>query len=108
MISLSRDKFPYVILRLPDVIGERDSSHRFWQLQMQLEYREYTKPDAIHTIEISRPFYQLKTNYVNVKDIARVVASFVVSSKIQNQVFNIGKVYLLDIKYCIFINCISV
>lgn len=88
-------KFPYVFLRLPDVIGKRDSSHRFWQLQMQLEYLESSRPGETHRIEISRPFYELRTSYVNVKDIARVIERLIRSSEeiIKNDVFNIGIIF---------------
>lgn len=93
MLELS--KFPYVFLRLPDVIGKRDSSHRFWQLQMQLEYFESTRPGETHRIEISRPLYELRTSYVNAKDVARVIEKLVRTPEIvKNDVFNIGKFWI--------------
>ena len=56
---------------------------------MQLEYLEYLKPNETHQIEISKPFYELKTSYVSVKDIAKSIVYFL-KSNIRNEIFNIG------------------
>jgi nucleoside-diphosphate-sugar epimerase len=98
---LRKGKFPYVILRLPDVLGERDSSNRFWYLQMYLEYLEYLRPNERHSIEIASSFWSLKTSYVCVKDVARAV-TFFIKSDIKNEIFNIGILHFLLIKKTIF------
>ena len=30
IINLKKNSFPYIILRLPDVIGPYDDTHRYW------------------------------------------------------------------------------
>ena len=39
-ILIENAKFPFFILRLPDVVGARDSLNRFWLYQMWLQYIE--------------------------------------------------------------------
>ncbi len=82
--------FPYVFLRLPDVIGARDSTNRFWVYQMWLQFVYYLQKKGKNmTIEIPSMFYNKKTSYVYVRDIARTVGLFL-SRNVYNEVFNIG------------------
>lgn len=80
---------PYVILRLPDVIGKRDSTNRFWFYQMYLEYLEFKNPDQMHEIQISKFYINKKTSYVYVYDVAKVVNQLL-KSNVRNEIFNLG------------------
>lgn len=85
-------KFPYVFLRLPDVIGPRDSTNRFWLYQMWFQYLCFTYPDITQIIRVPKSFYNKKTSYIYVKDIARII-HIVLHSDVKNEVFNIGNIY---------------
>ena len=92
--SASVDHFAYVILRLPDVIGPRDSTNRFWLYQMMLQYIAADTRRTKHEILIPKAIYSTKTSYVYVKDVARVIQQLICSPnchQFYNQVFNIGK-----------------
>lgn len=76
---------PYLILRLPDVLGERDSTQRWWKYQMWLEYTNYLQRPVL----IPNVVRNLKTSYVYVKDIARFLASVILKTdQVKDQVFN--------------------
>ena len=87
---LEASNVPYLILRLPDVIGPRDTTHRWWtyQLWMQL-FTEF--PLAI---PIPRSNQILKTSYVYSKDVASTILNVTdlsrTKSEILNQSYNIG------------------
>lgn len=86
------DGFDYIILRLPDVIGPRDSTERFWLYQMYIEFIDYQikKKNLLkYDIEIPKYFMNKKTSYVYVKDIAKAI-NLILKSDIRNQIFNIG------------------
>lgn len=82
--------FPYACLRLPDVVGPRDSLDRFWFYQMWLQYLFYANPKGQIEIPIPKFFYNKKTSYVYVKDVARAV-DLILKSDIKNEIFNLGK-----------------
>lgn len=82
---------PYVILRLCDVIGERDATDRFWSLQLWIELSHMSDlPVYIpHTLE-----YQ-KLSLIDVKDVASVVSNMVLdgpklSRRYWNKAFNLA------------------
>uniref|UniRef100_A0A915L5T5 NAD-dependent epimerase/dehydratase domain-containing protein n=1 Tax=Romanomermis culicivorax TaxID=13658 RepID=A0A915L5T5_ROMCU len=87
----SKNGLPYLILRLPDVLGERDSTKRWWKYQMWIEnFRLLDTPIVIP--DFAR---NLKTSYVYVKDVAKLVALIceypkaqIQSSKIIDKVYN--------------------
>ncbi len=88
-------KFPYVILRLPDVLGARDSLNRFWFYQMWLQYIERNQQnEKLLSIPIPSFFYNKKTSYIYVKDIAQLVENLL-ENQVQNEIFNIGKDFTL-------------
>ncbi|RNA09022.1 chloroplast stem-loop binding of 41 kDa chloroplastic-like [Brachionus plicatilis] len=87
--ELLNHKVPYLILRLPDVIGPRDSTNRFWFYQMYLEFLEYKNPGGIHEIKISKFYHNKKTSYVFVRDVARVIDLLLKTNK-QNEIVNLG------------------
>lgn len=74
---------------MPDVIGPRDSTNRFWFYQMYLEFLEYKNPEAIHQIKISKYYHNKKTSYVCVRDIARII-DLLLKKNIRNEIFNLG------------------
>ncbi|CAF0818450.1 unnamed protein product [Brachionus calyciflorus] len=86
---LKQKSLSYVILRLPDVIGKRDSTNRFWFYQMYLEFLEYKNPGQKHEIEISKFYLDKKTSYVYVGDVAKVIKK-VLDSNVKNEIFNLG------------------
>ncbi len=87
--SKSTYNWSYVILRLPDVLGPRDSTDRWWFYQMWIQfYSSLQKPLEIST--------HLRSSYVYVNDIARYLTyilskTFLDSSTIfYNEILNIA------------------
>ena len=72
------------------MIGPRDSTNRFWCYQLLLGYIDHLNSNN-EEFEISIPsaYYQKKTSYVYVKDIASVIIE-ILKSGVQNEVFNLG------------------
>ena len=90
------NKWSYVILRLPDVLGPRDSTDRWWFYQMWIQFYSSTqKPLEIST--------HLRSSYIYVNDIARYIAyilskTFFDSSTIFfNQILNIACTEIVSI-----------
>ncbi|CAF3920133.1 unnamed protein product [Adineta steineri] len=94
--SKSNDNWFYVVLRLPDVLGPRDSTDRWWFYQMWIQF--YTSIQK--TLEIST---NLRSSYVYVNDVARYIThilsiTFLDSSTIfYNQILNIGCTEIVSI-----------
>ena len=66
---------------------------------MWLQYIEANKENEnLLVIPIPSYFYNLKTSYVGVKDIARLVVHLL-DCKIQNEIFNIGRDYYFTFNY---------
>ena len=84
-----KGQFSYLILRLADVIGKRDTTQRFWLLQMYLQYLEFTGQQK-HDISISKSYLNKQTSYVYVQDVAKVIYAFLKSNSIKNEIFNVG------------------
>lgn len=85
----SKTTFSYVILRLPDVIGPRDSTDRWWFYQIWVQfYSSHQKPLEYST--------DLRSSYVYVNDVAQFLTTilwktFIESSTIfHNQILNLG------------------
>ncbi len=78
-----------MILRLPDVIGEKDSTERFWLLQMYLQYLEFTGCMQ-HDILISKSYFNKQTSYVYVQDVACVIYNILKANEIKNEIFNVS------------------
>ena len=70
----ARPGIPYVILRLPDVLGPRDTTYRFWlyQLWLRLAPRLPARPVTIPTFLVDQ-----KNSFVFVDDVAKVVVDAV-------------------------------
>ncbi|XP_023243209.1 chloroplast stem-loop binding protein of 41 kDa b, chloroplastic-like [Centruroides sculpturatus] len=88
----SEGGIPFVILRLPDVIGPRDNTHRWWMYQLWIQYHNITG------IPIYVPQKVLRTlsSMVYVGDVSKVIIHILhkVDSKESNNivdgVFNLG------------------
>uniref|UniRef100_T1IJ26 NAD-dependent epimerase/dehydratase domain-containing protein n=1 Tax=Strigamia maritima TaxID=126957 RepID=T1IJ26_STRMM len=85
--ELTKKGIYFIILRLPDVLGPRDTTNRWWFFQMWLQFYNYiNKPLAIppHTSS-------LNTSYVYVKDVAAVLLKMVLEKeKVKNDVYNVA------------------
>ena len=87
--SKSDHRWSYVILRLPDVLGPRDSTDRWWFYQMWVQfYPTLQKPFEFST--------DLRSSYVYVNDVARYI-SYILSRTVHesstvffNQILNIA------------------
>jgi nucleoside-diphosphate-sugar epimerase len=85
----SNNSWSFVILRLPDVLGPRDSTDRWWFYQMWIQfYSSLNRPLEIGTHLIS--------SYVYVNDVARYITTILTesilngSTHFQNQILNIA------------------
>ena len=77
----TKTKVSYVILRLPDIIGPRDSTGRWWFYQMWVQfYSSLQKP-----LEYSS---HLRSSYVYVNDVARYITSI-----LSNTLLNSSKIF---------------
>lgn len=63
--------FPYVILRLPDVIGPRDNTDRWWKYQLWIQFNKVIGRPLYMTKELSMQRISLVYNV----DVARVIVS---------------------------------
>ena len=72
-MGVSGQAFPYVILRLADVIGPRDSTDRWWQYQswVDLAARSGTR------VKIPDLYKNKPLSFVFVKDVARLIAKII-------------------------------
>ncbi|XP_077982446.1 uncharacterized protein LOC144437392 [Glandiceps talaboti] len=79
--------FPYVFLRLPDVVGPRDSTHRWWFYQLWI--RTF---DAIGTpLHVPGQLSDLPLCFVHVEDVAKVVLEIAqAGDKVYDEAFNIA------------------
>jgi nucleoside-diphosphate-sugar epimerase len=80
---------PYVVLRLPDVMGDRDTTKRWWFYVLWLEiYQILEEP-----ISIPLHSQNLTTSYVYASDVATVISDIIYGTygkEIYNQAFNLG------------------
>ena len=93
LIGLSKKlNFSYFILRLPDVIGERDSTNRYWFYQMWLEYLNFNQDKNEIKIPIPKYYFNRKTSFVYVNDIARLVNLILTSDdlNLKNEIVNVA------------------
>jgi len=75
---------PFVILRLPDVLGERDTTYRFWlyQLWVRLAPLLPARPVTIPTFLLDQ-----KNSFVYVEDVAKVVVDVVEAAGADRETF---------------------
>ena len=96
MQSKSNANWSYVILRLPDVLGPRDSTDRWWFYQMWIQfYSTIQKPLEVST--------HLRSSYVYVNDVARYITYILsktfldFSTIFHNQILNIACTEIISI-----------
>jgi len=65
---------PYVILRLPDVLGPRDTTYRFWLYQLWLRLGPLM---PVHPVTIPQFLVNQKNSFVFVDDVTKVVVDAV-------------------------------
>jgi nucleoside-diphosphate-sugar epimerase len=80
------NKIPYVIFRLPDVLGPRDTTDRWWTYQMWIQFYSFIKVPIMIPVENRI----LKTSYVFVEDIAQAVLLALNKPDAWNSVYNLG------------------
>lgn len=94
LLELNRDRFPCTILRLPDVLGARDSTERFWLYQMLIQYVNYLHESSSSShpeILIPKMYWNKKTSYVYVRDVAVVINKLINSRPKASSTYNLGK-----------------
>ncbi|XP_035701133.1 chloroplast stem-loop binding protein of 41 kDa b, chloroplastic isoform X2 [Folsomia candida] len=80
------NKIPYLIFRLPDVLGARDTTDRWWTYQMWIEFYDFLKVPLLIPVENRK----LKTSYVYVKDVARAILLALNKPESWKSVYNLG------------------
>jgi nucleoside-diphosphate-sugar epimerase len=69
--------FPYVILRLPDVIGPRDNTDRWWIYQLWIQFHKVIGRPLYMTHDLS----QQQISFVYSLDVAKAIASIMKDSE---------------------------
>lgn len=79
---------PYVFLRLPDVVGPRDNTYRWWIYQMWMKLRPYLEKDVVVTAALANKQMSL----VYVSDVADLISDLVQNPNPEafNQAFNLA------------------
>jgi len=75
---------PFVILRLPDVLGERDTTYRFWLYQLWLRLAPLL---LAHPVTIPTFLLDQKNSFVYVEDVAKVVVDAVEAAGVDSETF---------------------
>ncbi|KAK3751555.1 hypothetical protein QZH41_006079 [Actinostola sp. cb2023] len=79
--------FPYVALRLPDVIGPRDGSFRFWTYQLWIN----THDTIGEKVPLPMGVADLKFSLVHVEDVAKIVGRVIeLGAKSYDQALNVA------------------
>ncbi|CAG5124261.1 unnamed protein product [Candidula unifasciata] len=86
--QLEKNGPPYVFLRLPDVVGPRDNTYRWWIYQMWMKLRPYLEKDIVVTAALANKPMSL----VYVSDVADVIFDLVENPNPEalNQAFNLA------------------
>lgn len=89
IIKAHRDDAPdYVILRLPDVMGPRDTTHRWWIYQLWIRlHKHLALPLSVPSGLLDRPI-----SLVFVEDVASLIVSMVISDQDDyiNEIYNLA------------------
>ena len=79
--------FPYVALRLPDVIGPRDNSFRFWTYQLWIRIHK----DIHHPLHMPEGVSDDKFSLIHVEDAAKAIEKVLdAGPAVHNQAINIA------------------
>ncbi|CAH1776300.1 unnamed protein product [Owenia fusiformis] len=89
--SVQQGGFPYVALRLPDVVGPRDSTYRWWIYQLWIRMNDYVDK----TISLPRYLNNYPMSLVYVEDVAKVILNIIALDEsrfetIKNEAFNLA------------------
>ncbi|KAF4526738.1 hypothetical protein B566_EDAN015308 [Ephemera danica] len=88
-VLTSQEFVPYIIFRLPDVMGERDGTKRWWFYTSWLQhYQAIGEP-----LPIPSHLENVKTSYVYAPDVGTLIADIILgrfTSDINNQIFNLA------------------
>ncbi|XP_059154115.1 uncharacterized protein LOC131939673 [Physella acuta] len=86
----------YVILRLPDVVGPRDNTYRWWVYQLWMKLRPFLEQDVV----ISERTASQPMSLVYVEDVANLIVSLVnkVPPAAVDQVFNVAQKETITLK----------
>ncbi|ODN03479.1 Trifunctional UDP-glucose 4,6-dehydratase/UDP-4-keto-6-deoxy-D-glucose 3,5-epimerase/UDP-4-keto-L-rhamnose-reductase RHM3 [Orchesella cincta] len=80
------NKVPFLIFRLPDVLGPRDTTDRFWAYQMWITFYKFIQVP----VHVPKEYRYLKTSYVYVKDIAKAVFAGINKPEAWNDMYNLA------------------
>lgn len=79
--------FPYVALRLPDVIGPRDSSFRFWTYHLWIRIHKAIQ----HSVHMPNGVMDVKFSLIHVEDAAKAIEKVLdVGPAAHNQAINLA------------------
>lgn len=90
------DAFKYLILRLPDVLGPRDNTVRWWKYYMWTKLHHVLQP-----VDIPIKFQNKQLSVVYSVDIARLIANTVLTGgkpQIWNNIYNLGSEQTITLK----------
>jgi nucleoside-diphosphate-sugar epimerase len=84
---------PYLIVRLPDVLGPRDTTERIWTYIMWIQFYDFIKIP----IYIPPPIRDFKCSFVYVKDVTKAIFHLL-DKGVKDEIYNIGfdQVYTLE------------
>ena len=86
------DGFNYVILRLADVIGPRDTSHRWWIYQLWIRLSNVMTEHPVHIPQFLRSY---PISFVYSRDVSNAIAHIVthydkLNESVDNEAFNLA------------------
>ena len=83
----SDNKVPYIIYRLPDVIGQRDNTYRWWIYQSWMRLRKYLE----RPVSVPDVFVKMPMSLVYVEDVADIIVKYMFGGKgIENEAYNLA------------------
>lgn len=85
--EMQKSGVPYVILRLPDVIGPRDATHRWWIYQVWMQLSAYYPDRPVGLPEFLQNY---KMSLVYSPDVARVIIQLIKNSDVRDEIFNLA------------------
>ncbi|CAC5376694.1 unnamed protein product [Mytilus coruscus] len=85
--ELIKDGVPFLILRLPDVIGPRDNTLRWWIYQLWIKLSDY----LTHPITIPKRLFYTSLSFVYVQDVSDlIVNSLSFKPGVFNEAYNLA------------------
>ena len=85
--SREHDGVPFVTLRLPDVVGPRDNTYRWWLYQLWIKLNDYLD----RALSVPHRLWNQPVSFVYVDDVADVILNLIDSDlDIFNQAYNLA------------------